>query len=167
MPVDQGAHASARTAAGLAWTLAGMAAFFGWMGLLSAATGGHVDAAEPWQWAAPFAGAAVLYLLGSAVTLVTSHPWRWFGGGLVGYLFLNTGFRAIDATRPLVDGVNAILSGEYGLTTVLTGLVRNGHFRHLGPAMVADAGAWLIATFLWLAMAISVFLWAAYRQPER
>jgi len=168
MPVDQGAHAVARGAAGLAWTMAAVAAFFGWMGLMSAFTGGSVETAEPWQWMAPFAGAAVAYLLGSAVTLVTSHPWRWFGGGLIGYLFLNTGFRAIDATRPLVDAVNAILTGKYGLTTVITGLVRNDNFlQNLGPVMIADAGAWLTAIFLWLAAGISLFLWAAYRQPER
>jgi len=164
MPVDQAAHATARTAAGLVWTLAGMAAFFGWMGLLSVATSGKVVAAEPWQWAAPFAGAAVMYLLGSALTLVTSHPWRWLGGGFVGWLFLNTGFRAIDATRPLVEGVNALLTGDYGLKTVLTGLVSN---HQLGVALIPDAGAWLTATFIWLAMAVTLFLWAAYRQPER
>ncbi|HVG45699.1 MAG TPA: hypothetical protein VM890_13255, partial [Longimicrobium sp.] len=44
MPVDQGAHAVARGVAGLAWTLAAVAAFFGWMGLLSVATGGGVEA---------------------------------------------------------------------------------------------------------------------------
>jgi hypothetical protein len=165
MPVDQGAHAIARGAAGLAWTLAGVAAFFGWMVLLSVATGGTVDPAEPWQWAAPFAGAAVLYLLGSALTLVTSRPWRWLGGGVVGYFFLNA-FRGLDATEPLADTLNAVLAGRYGLTTVLTGLVSNASRYHGGPWMIADAGAWLTATFLWLAAALSLFLWSAYRQPE-
>ena len=166
MPVDQGAHAVARGVAGLAWTMAAVAAFFGWMGLMAAFTGGSVEAAEPWQWVAPFAGAAVAYLLGSALTLATSHPWRWLGGGLVGYLFLNTGFRVIDATRPLVEGVNALLTGPYGLSTVLTGLSRNEYGGMVKPALIPDAGVWLTATFLWLAVAISAFLWSAYRQPE-
>ena len=30
-----------------------------------------------------------MYLLGSALTLVTSHPWRWLGGGAVGFVFVN------------------------------------------------------------------------------
>jgi hypothetical protein len=166
MPVDQGAHASARVAAGLAWTLAGVAAFFGWMGLLAAVTGGPVENVEPWQWAAPFAGATVLYLLGSALTLATSRPWRWLGGGAVAYFFLNA-FRGLDATEPIADSINAIVTGRYGLTTVVTGLVRDVEDAHIGEWMVPDLGAWLTATFLWLAAGISVLLWSAYRQPEQ
>ena len=164
MPVGHGEHASARVAAGLAWTMAGMGAFFGWMGLLSVTTGGSMDASEPWQWVAPFAGAAVLYLLGSALTLATSRPWRWLGGGFVGYFFLNA-FRGVDATEPLADAVNALFTGHYGLTTVLTGLVRNPGIE--GRALIPDVGAWLTATFLWLAVSVSVFLWSAYKQPEQ
>jgi hypothetical protein len=165
MPVEHGPHAIARGAAGLAWTLAGVVAFFAWMGLLSATTGGSVDSAEPWQWLAPFAGATVMYLLGSALTLATSRPWRWLGAGAVGYFFLNA-FRGLDATEPLADGLNAILTGRFGLTTVLTGLVNNLGARLSGPWLVPDLGAWLTATFLWLAAGLSLFLWAAYRQPE-
>ncbi|HEV7588019.1 MAG TPA: hypothetical protein VGO40_07785 [Longimicrobium sp.] len=162
MPVGHGEHAVARAAAGLAWTLAGGAAFFGWMGLLSLTTGGRVEQVEAWQWAAPFAGATVLYLLGSALTLATSRPWRWLGFSAVGYFFLSA-FRAIDAATPLSDAVDAVVTGQYGLSTVLTGLVESTKF----TGMKADAGTWLTATFLWLAAAVSLFLWAAYRQPER
>ena len=76
MPVEHGPHAIARGTAGLAWMMAGVAAFFAWVGLLSGLTGGGVSDVQPWQWLAPFAGAAVLYLLGSALTLVTSRPWK-------------------------------------------------------------------------------------------
>jgi hypothetical protein len=31
----------------------------------------------------------------------------------------------------------------------------------------ANASVWLLSTWLWLAIAISVFLYASYRQPER
>jgi hypothetical protein len=164
MPVGQGAHAVARGAAGLAWTLAGVAAFFGWIGLLTLITGGHVETVEAWQWAAPFAGAAVTYLLGSALTLVTSHPWRWLGFGFVGYFFLGA-FRAVDAAVPLVDMVNDLIAGQYGLSTVITGLVRNNGY--MGHPLFPHAGVWMTATWMWLAAALSLFLWAAYRQPER
>jgi TctA family transporter len=107
----------------------------------------------------------VLYLLGSALTLATSRPWRWLGGGVVGYFFLNA-FRGLDATEPIADTLNAVLTGRYGLTTLLTGLVENAYVGHKGFALVPDAGAWLTAAFLWLAAALSLFLWSAYRQPE-
>lgn len=164
MPVDQGDHAVMRTGAGLAWTLAGVAAFFAWIGLLSVATGGSIDAAEPWQWAAPFVGATVLYLFGSALTLVTSHPWRWIGGSVVAFIFL-TAFRAVDALRPLVDAIDSLLTGRYGLFTLLTGLVRGSPYGSY--LMIPDLGVWLTSAAVWLVAAVGAFLLAAYRQPER
>jgi hypothetical protein len=164
MPVEHGPHAIARGAAGLAWTLAGVAAFFAWVGALSVVTGGGVDNVEPWQWLGPFAGATVTYLLGSALTLVTSRPWKWLGLGAVGYAFVHA-FRW--SAQSLVDAVDSLLRGYYGLSTVLTGLV---HHRYRLPGehwMTPDLGAWLTATFLWMALALTLFLWASYRQPER
>jgi hypothetical protein len=163
MPVDQAGHAMMRTGAGLAWVLAGVAAFFAWIGLLTVVTGGDVEAAEPWQWAAPFAGATVLYLFGSALTLVTSHPWRWLGGSAVAFLFLNA-FRAVDALRPLVEAIDSILTGRYGIFTLLTGLVQN-HSVHAW--MTPDLGAWVTSVGIWLVAAVGAFVLAAYRQPER
>jgi hypothetical protein len=164
MPVEHGPHAIARGAAGLAWTLAGVAAFFAWVGALSVVTGGGVDNVEPWQWLGPFAGATVTYLLGSALTLVTSRPWKWLGLGGVGYFFLNA-FRW--STPSLVEPVDSLLSGYYGLSTVLTGLVHHEVQPHGKPWIVPDAGAWLTATFLWMALGLTLFLWASYRQPEQ
>jgi len=166
MPVGHGAHATAKAVAGLAWVLAGVAAFFGWLGLLSFVTVGHVEAAEPWQWVAPFVGATVTYLLGSALTLFTARPWRWLGGAFVGYFFLGA-FSEVDATEPLGDAVGALIRGHYGLRTVLTGLVHNEQAGDVKFAMIADFGSWLTATWIWLAISISLFLWAAYRQPEQ
>jgi len=158
MPVEHGPHAIARGVAGWAWAMAGMTAFFAWIGLLSVATGGSVADVEPWQWVAPFAGATVLYLFGSALTLVSPRPWKWLGLGAIGYIFLNTVFRW--RTPPLVEAVNSLISGYYGLSTVLTGLV---HHEYRPP----DLGAWLISTSAWLFMALTLFLWASYRQPEK
>ena len=161
MPMEPGAHAVIRAGAGLAWTLAAVAAFFAWMWLLSVVTGGRVNAIEPWQWAAPFAGATVLYLLGSALTLVSSHPWRWLGGGVVGWVFLD-GFRSVGALRPLREAVDAVLTGRYGISTLLTGLAIQPNWFHKVPA----AGAWLASVCIWLGLAVGAFLVAAHRQPE-
>jgi len=152
MPVEHGPHAIAKGAAGLAWTLAGVAGFFVWMGLLSLITGGGVDHVEPWQWLAPFAGAAVLYLLGSALTLVTSRPWRWMGLGLVGYLFLGA-FRGIEGVDVLTGLVETVITGQFGLRTLLGGQT--------------GFSEWLTAVWVWLATSVSLFLVAAHRQPEQ
>jgi hypothetical protein len=163
MPVGHGAHAAMRGLGGLAWTLGAVAAYFTWLGVMSALSGGEVEAAERWQWMVPFTGAAVMYLLGSALTLVTAHPWRWLGGTVVGYLFLST-LRAADGTRPLSETVSSVVWGRYGLATVASGLTAEpGH-----PWMhSANASLWMLATWMWLAIAITAFLYASYRQPER
>ena len=164
MPVDHGPHAIARGAAGLAWTMAGVAAFFAWSGLLTVVTGGRVANVEPWQWLAPFAGATVLYLFGGALTVVSSRPWKWLGLGAVGYVFVDAFYGSV---WPLAESVDSLLNGNYGLTRVLTGLARH-HFRHPGERFSSpDVGTWLTATFLWMALALTLFLWASYRQPER
>jgi len=163
MPVNHGAHAVMRALSGLVWTLGATLAYFAWFGVASALTGGHVDHEAWWLWLTPFAGVAVTYLLGSALTLVTAYPWRWMGGGMVAYLFLNA-LRMADGTRPLAELVDGVLWGRYGIGTVATGYspVDGNRWAHH-----ANASVWLLSTWLWLAVAISVFLYASYRQPER
>lgn len=158
MPVEPTAHAVIRTGAGLAWSLAAMTASFAWLGLLTVVTGGHVDPVELWRWAAPFAGATVLYLLGSALTLVTSHPWRWLGGSVVGFLFLDS-FRDVNVLRPLGNFVDELLAGRYGIYT----LVNGGHNRY---HTLFDPDVWLASVAIWLPVAVGAFLVAAYHQPE-
>ena len=164
MPVDHGDHAIARGAAGLGWTLAAMGAFFAWMGVLTVATGGQVEAGQPWQWLAPVIGATVTYLLGSALTLVSARPWRWLGGGMVAYLFLGV-FRAVDGVSPLVSLIDSVFTGRFGLRTLLTGLAPNP-LPHQFPFLVTDLGAWLTSVWIWVVMAVAAFLVAAHRQPE-
>jgi len=164
MPVDHGAHAIARGAAGWAWTMATVTAFLAWVGVLSAVTNGRVLNVEPWQWLGPFAGATVTYLLGSALTLVTSRPWKWVGLGAVGYVFLG---EFDGSARPLFETVDSLFSGYYGLGTVLLGLVHHEYRLPSEAWMAPDLGAWLISTMAWLAIGLTVFLWASYRQPEK
>jgi len=157
MPVDHAEHAVVRTGAGLAWMMIGVAAFFAWMAGLMVLSGGQVVQAEPWQWVAPFVGAAVTYLFGSALTLLTDHPWRWLGGGAVGFVFLNI-FRALDGSQPLGRLLEAVMIGDYGVARLLTGAAP--------PIPSGDLGAWLVSVWIWMVAAVGAFLFAAHRQPE-
>jgi len=167
MPVAAGAHGMARALAGLAWMLGAMGAYYGWLVLASVATGGAPSVAPWFAWAGPVVGAVALYLLGSALALRAAHPWRWIGGAVVGHTFL----RGLPAWR----AVDSVLSGRYGLTTLLSGrapLLRHRVNPLYGPdayeyfTRVPDAGVWMTTAWLWLAVAVALFAWAAYRQPE-
>jgi hypothetical protein len=164
MPVNQAAHAAVRALSGLAWLMVAIAGYFGWLAMMTAITGGRVDHVEPFRWIVPFAGGAVMYLLGSALTLVTTHPWRWMGGTVVGYMFLQA-FRAADGSRPLAEMADTVIAGRYGLVTLMSGMSPAPRFEYV--VRHADASVWLLSTWMWLAIAITAFLYAAYRQPER
>jgi len=173
MPVDHAHHAIARTAAGLAWLLAAVGAYAGWMLAMAVITGGHVYTELGYQWGAPVVGAVVLYLVGSALTLRVAHPWRWMGGAVVGFFFLA---QLSDGREPMpvFSAVESLLTGKYGLGTLLSGLspvlltrVDPGSGEaYSWVSQQAVAGVWMTAVWIWLAAAITLFLWSAYRQPE-
>lgn len=174
MPVAAGAHGMARALAGLAWMLGAMGAYYGWLALVTAATGGEPEPAPWFAWAGPVVGAVALYLLGSALALRAAHPWRWIGGAMVGHTFLRA-LAGSDGALPAWRAVDSVLSGRYGLTTLLSGraplFVRRANPIYGSDAYeyvtrVPNAGVWMTAAWLWLAIAITLFAWAAYRQPE-
>lgn len=179
MPVERGFHAIVRSAAGLVWVLAAVAAYATWMWLMMVMTGGQVRVSAWMVWAAPFAAALVVYFIGSAVTLWAAHPWRWMGGAAVGYAFLTSLAEPEYGRHPTVlDGVTSVLDGRYGFFTVVSGRtpvlvtevikMPDGSIRHdTGIEHLAVAGSWMTATWIWLAAAVALFVWAAYRQPER
>ena len=163
MPVQHGGHAIARALSGLVWLLAAVGAYFGWLAFLAAFTGGNIRPAPTHQWLAPFAGATVLYLIGSALALRVAHAWRWIGGAFVGYLFL--GALQAGGMGLLYRLVNEALFGRMGLSTVVTGEGTHPWQYRYGYHH-PSASVWLAATWLWLAIAVTLFVWAAYRQPE-
>jgi len=174
MPVDRGVHALSRGLAGLVWMLAAVGAYYAWLGGVTMAVGGWARYDMAYRWAAPVVGAVVLYLIGSALTLRAAHPWRWLGGGAVGYLFLKL-MAESDRDFAPYGMVNAVLRGRYGVLTVLDGRTPM-QFRGVSPwdghvftymARVANGAVWLTSVWLWLALAAALFVWAAYRQPER
>jgi hypothetical protein len=163
MPVSHAAHAVMRSLSGLAWMLAGVAAYFSWLWALSAATGGSAGFYKPYLWVVPFVAATVMYLFGSALTLATTHPWRWLGGTVVGYMFLNA-LRSPHGSRSIADSVNLVMEGRFGLFTMISGWSPSPVRHYL---QVDNASVWLAATWLWLAIAVVAFAFAAFRQPER
>ncbi|HEX6751802.1 MAG TPA: hypothetical protein VF092_31195 [Longimicrobium sp.] len=174
MPVERGPHAVARGVAGLVWTLAATGAWFAWLVAVALASGSRFDGmwGADWRFAAPVAGVVVMYLLGSALTLRAAHPWRWLGGGAAGYVFLKM-LAGPDGELWLYRAANEVLRGRYGVMTLLTGRspvwihtsLEGRAYEYLSHRPVASV--WVMSVWLWLTLALLLFLWSAYRQPER
>jgi hypothetical protein len=170
MPVDRVAHALSRVASGWVWLMAASAVYAGWLVGLSAATSGlevsgrGTDA--PWVWVAPYVGATVLYGFGSAIALVARHPWRWMAGGVVGFAVVSTMASAMPALQPLVDLVQVLWSGRFGLFTVITGMI--DHVWDYGERvrLIPDLPAWLASVAVWGTASLAAVLTAARHQPE-
>jgi hypothetical protein len=182
MPVDHADHAMARTFSGWAWLVAAIGGYVAWLALMAVATGGEVgvetrgeitDAVAGWRWLVPFGGATILYLFGTALALASRHPWRWLGGGAVGFVFLAAWAASIGGHTPLHGLIETLWGGEYGLRTAITGLSPDGHsydprgLFYLGSwGLEPVFGAWVSAAALWLAGALGAATLAAHRQPR-
>jgi hypothetical protein len=177
MPVDHAAHALVKGGSGLAWLLAAGAAYFVWLAAMAVFTGGTLAVEHrwmdgsrvalevaPWRWAVPFVGATVLYGFGTALALVSRHPWRWLAGGAVAYVFLNAWTAAMNAGTPVHDLTEALWEGRYGLWTVISGLVSESN--DYSWNYVPRFGAWATASGLWLGAAAAAVLAAAKRQAR-
>lgn len=195
LPVDRRRHALARLLAGLGWLLAATAVLVLWAALLARATDGEVSGGDtfvplrplppdapfrpedhfrhpwplpPWIWIAPFTAATVGYLVGSAVTLASGHPWRWYAGIAVAYLLLLAwgDGRAAEAAQLLLEG-------RYGLETLVTGgrpeavtvTTPEGHAIEW-LALRPRPGRWLAALALWGGAALVGAAAAAARHRE-
>lgn len=178
MPVELGQHAVARSLAGLLWLVAAGGGYVAWMAAMTLVTGGTTRFSSGLEWAGPLAGALVLYFVGSAVTLRSAHPWRWVGGGAVACAFLASMDEPRYGRTSLLETWGAVLNGRFGFLTVATGLTpvpmtetfakQNGEIGHYTVInSLPITGSWAVATWIWLAAAVALFVWAAYRQPER
>lgn len=172
MPVGHASHAVLRTLSGWAWTMAAVAAYFLWLALAAWFTGGATFAGgvmmstvtvPAYRWAVPFVAGTVLYLLGSALTILTSHPWRWLGGAVVATLFSKA--LAAGSSRSVFEMITAVVDGRYGLYTLVTGRSRL-HDIDYGFALTSNAPVWFSTAWLWLAIAVVAFAFATWRQPE-
>jgi len=142
LPVDRGAHALARVAAGWTWLMAIVATFVLWELALFVAAGGRPRAPEtvlvlpttivpapgtldpagvrsvmwhptPLLWLAPFTAATGVYLLASALALGTRRPLRWVVAPLIAVAAV---FAAGDVTKSawLTGALQRALDTSFG-----------------------------------------------------
>lgn len=197
LPVERGSHTLLKVLAGWVWLMAVVAGFLLWLSTLAWLTDGtlglgtsllpgrevwrtgdplgaqifyHPWRVAPWQWLAPFAGATVMYLLGSALVLSTDHPWRWIAGLLFAAVLV-----VVLGTEIGGRTVQAVSEGPYGLTMLIVGgrealgvPVRAPTGRMLEvSAFVPDPAGWARAAALWTALSLAAVLAAAFRHQER
>ena len=200
MPTDRSRHTLLKNFNGWVWFMVLIAAYLLWMLGLAAVTGsdigvesstlfiGNWDApGDPspedfhrlrwiipaWQWAVPFTAATIAYLLGSVVAIASDHPWRWFGGILVGMLLLTAFLEAAELAW-LERVIEGIFGGPYGLGIAFSGMREVAEtFTNAAGQTVQRAvmrpvfGLWLGSTLLWLALGTAGVLAAAFRHQER
>jgi hypothetical protein len=168
MPVDARVHAAVRTLAGGAWALAWMAFCYGWFALLSLATGWQLYDAVATQWLGPIAGAAVLYLLGSALALAVEHPGRWTVAALAVYGTLGSrALRALLSWYEWPRPIYYLLFGPHSVVRLIDGRV--GWTGCDADGCISEAGPlpWVGLAAAWLAASAALYLLALRRIPER
>ncbi|HEU4885793.1 MAG TPA: hypothetical protein VFT45_26390 [Longimicrobium sp.] len=137
-------------------------------------------APRPVLWLVPFVAATATYLLATALALGTRYPWRWLVGVVLGFFLIAI---VSEATHALWLGtwpaelLKGLIYGRYGLETLLianTESLRSETLLTTGEAVrvwqgVPDAGRWVAAAVLWLALGL-LALWAAaarHRETRR
>lgn len=132
----------------------------------------------PIVWVIPFASATATYLVASAAMLGVRHPLRWLIAVVVGLPLVNITGSFLGrrlGVEWMEDGPARVISGRYGLETLLTlrtwsldrrVTLTTGETVHAWFG-VPDTGAWAIAALLWT-VAGALALWAAAaRHRER
>ncbi len=196
LPVERTRHALIRVGAGWVWLMAAGLFAVLWLAALAALTGGLLAGEEtgvlipatapqpplprglspdapiiaPYQWLAPFGGATVLYLAGSAFALGFRHPLRWAVGVAVALVALV----ALLSYGPLTDLAESAAGGSLGLEVVLTGADDGPSAGGLVDSWVrgvvggwSPIGRWALATAAWLTATSAALGLALWRHRER
>jgi hypothetical protein len=174
LPVARPRHTLVKVLGGWGWLMAAVAAYLAWGVGVAMLTGGglfvggdhaqevtrhHLPSErrvaelslQAWMWLVPFTGATVTYLIGSAVAIWSDRPWRWFA--TTAFVFVVVA-QVVDAAFGTVDPTSsAVMSGRYGLLSVITGM--------------PSASIWAGATLVWLGFALVAVLAAAHHYQER
>lgn len=197
LPVRRQHAAIAKVAAGAIWLMAALAITIAALGAVALASGGgigeHRDRlletatglarlhyeSPAWMWLMPFAGALILYLIGSALVLGLRHPIRWVAGlgvviGLLVAIFVN--LAPLSAIAMAGEKLRIwLIVGPVGLDYVLSGgedalsYWRPGEGREFVQIWrgFPTIGGWALATGFWLLAALMALALALRRHWER
>jgi hypothetical protein len=126
----------------------------------------HPWPVDAWLWMVPFAATTAAYLVGSAVALSASHPWRWYAGCVLCWALLSMG--------GLHEELGQLVQGRYGWSVLVTGsdwklaaLQTPAGATVFAGRFVADPARWAAATALWMAVGLGAVVFAARRHQER
>jgi hypothetical protein len=197
-PVDRSRHSLLKVFGGWAWVMVAVAVFLLIVAGVAWLTGGELSLGETrvlrgalspeatptpadffthrwpvpaWLSVVPFVAATAMYLLCSIVVLSSSHPWRWFAGLLLGFIFLAAlGEAGVGAGKWVA---RSFFEGRYGLEVLTTGssshmtrIAAPGGGQVLTLVHVPRPGAWATAAALWTGLGLGGVLVAARRYIE-
>lgn len=196
-PLDRTRHTLAKVLGGWGWFMILLAAYFGWALVMALITGGRIGTMEvgvflgdpssvrredlaqlewatpAWQWLAPFAAATVTYLLGSAIVILSDHPWRWYAGLFFAYFL---GMAALNAAGLAAIGetMASVINGRYGLAALAEGMTPvartvTSPAGETATRMVSlpSLGNWLGAAAIWMPVSLGAVVAAASVHQER
>jgi hypothetical protein len=117
----------------------------------------------------------------SIAVVGSDHPWRWLAGVIMAYLVVMSfsailGSENIALAKEMLHGLEQVVTGSYGLYTVLFGNIcsmnaaaSHGHMTmEIGtdgfPCIGPDFSTWLKAVLLWIAVGGASICLAVYRR---
>jgi hypothetical protein len=177
MPIGRTPHTLLRNFFGWAWLMLALIVYLLWSLAVSllATDPAHAVAVQihAWQWAVPFTAVTIAYLLGSILALASDHPWRWVAA-IVVVLLIGNALAQATHFEDLQWALNQLWGGRWGIATALSShaqevetITTQDGRRFVRVVSVADLGAWLRATLLWMGIGIAGVLVAATRHQER
>jgi hypothetical protein len=174
LPVDHVAHDLLKVAAGGIWLFAGIGLTVAFLTFLAAIMpAGIAEAPSPALTPAMllnvFTGTLIVYLLVSAIPILTDRPLEWLLGICV--MIAGAGMlRAVYDDNLISYLVGVLAKGQFGLGQALVG----GYITHsrelrlvFGLQGENSMLSWSITTILWLALAFWLVCWASRRANRR
>jgi hypothetical protein len=170
LPVDQVTHDLLKVGAGAVWLLGGIAFTSIVLAIIAAVLPTPFPAITPAMGLNAFTGALIIYLLVSAIPILTDRPLEWLLGICV--VIAGAGMlRGIYDDNFISDLIGLFIRGEFGLGMALMGGYTSGLMGdRVGmyyPWADVTAFTWSIATLLWLSFAIWLVCWASRRANSR
>lgn len=106
------------------------------------------------------AGTFALLVL-SAAFAATRYPGFW----LIGVAWIPIVGRRLEGSD-VGEALEPLLTGRFGALAAMTGRLQSPLLDGSGSVLMVDPGTWLIASALWLAAGLAIFLFATSRRRE-